>query len=108
MFKTPTEIASALGQRIRTRRLGFDWTQMDAAKRAGVSYATWRRIEADGKASIEDLVKAAVALRCERELEMLFPPVAAASMDQLLAQQSQAGPAMVRRRASGSSKRKSS
>lgn len=101
MFETPTEIAERLGAKIRSRRLALGWSQLDAAARAGVSYRTWRRLEADGKASITDLVRAAVALRCEDDLKSLFPPPAATSMDELLDRQRKAGrqsPARVRRR----------
>lgn len=92
MLKTALEMASELGARIRQRRLGFAWTQADAAERAGVSYRTWRRMEAEGKASIDDLIRAAIALRCEQDLSVLFPEPAATSMDELLRQQAAATP----------------
>lgn len=78
---------SELGVRIRTRRVAMRLTQQDAAQRSGVSYSTWRRMEAEGKASIEDLVRAAHVLRCEEGLDGLFPEPAASSMDELLQQQ---------------------
>jgi transcriptional regulator with XRE-family HTH domain len=71
-------------------------SQRQAALRSGVSFATWRRMEAEGKASITDLIEAALALRCDPDIGTLFPPLAAATMDELLAQQDQ-GP--VRKRA---------
>lgn len=89
-FRTRPELQAELGQRIRARRLGLGLTQRDAAMRAGVAYRTWRRLEADGSASIEDLIRAAVALRCEEGLEGLFPAPMAKSMDELLAAQPQA------------------
>jgi transcriptional regulator with XRE-family HTH domain len=89
MILTPTEMTASLGQRIRHRRVAMNLTQVEAATRAGVAYRTWRRLEADGKASIEDLVRAATALRCEQGLAGLFPEPAAASMDALLDQQKQ-------------------
>lgn len=87
MLYTVTEIAQGIGDRIRARRIAFGWTQADTAKRAGVAYRTWRRLECDGKASIEDMVRAAVALRCEQDIADIFPPPAATSMDALLVQQ---------------------
>jgi len=98
MFSTSSEIVAGLGQRIRMRRVGLGWTQVDAAARAGVSYRTWRRMEGEGKASIEDLVRAAVALRCEQDLEALFPEPPAASMDELLRLQKAASAAAPKRR----------
>jgi transcriptional regulator with XRE-family HTH domain len=76
-----------LGGQIRTRRLALGLTQADAAGRAGVAYRTWRRMEKDGSASIEDLVRAAIALRCEQGLAALFPEPVARTMDELLKRQ---------------------
>ena len=62
MLKTYAELLQELGQRIGTRRKALGWTQQAAAERSGVNYRTWRRLESLGQASVEDLVKAAVAL----------------------------------------------
>jgi transcriptional regulator with XRE-family HTH domain len=78
---------ATLGGQIKTRRLAMSLTQADAAVRAGVAYRTWRRMEKDGSASIEDLVRAAIALRCEEGLISLFPEPVASSMDELLIRQ---------------------
>ncbi len=76
-----------LGKRIKSRRLALDLTQQAAAAKSGVAHRTWRRMEANGAASIEDLVRAAIALRCDEGIVALFPQMAAKSMDELLAQQ---------------------
>lgn len=86
----------------------MSYTQADAAARAGVAYRTWRRLESDGKASIEDLVRAAIALRCERDLGVLFPEPAATSMDALLQQQRAAQVATPKRRLRATSSKTSS
>lgn len=78
---------TGLGKRIRERRLALDLTQQAAAAKAGVAHRTWRRMEAEGMASIEDLVRAAIALRCDEGIVGLFPAMAASSMEDLLAQQ---------------------
>jgi transcriptional regulator with XRE-family HTH domain len=88
MLYSPVELAKRLGMRIRRRRRQLGLTQVDAAERAGVTYRTWRRLERDGRASIDDLVRAALALRCEKEIEGLFPELAAQNMDELLARES--------------------
>lgn len=82
-----TDLLLKTGVQIRTRRLAMGLTQADAAARAGVAYRTWRRMEKDGSASIEDLIRAAIALRCEQGLTELFPEPAASSMDELLIMQ---------------------
>ncbi len=87
MLKTPPELLQELAGRIKGRRVALGWTQQNAAQHSGVAYRTWRRLENDGQASLEDMVKAAVALRCEEGLQGLFPLPAAASLDDLLKQQ---------------------
>lgn len=44
-------------------------------------------MEGRGQASMEDMVRAAIALRCDEDLAALFPEPAASSMDELLARQ---------------------
>lgn len=102
MLETPIELTAALGQRIKRRRLGIGLTQADAAARAGIAYRTWRRLETEGKASIEDLVRAALALRCEQDLAALFPAPPASSMDALLRQQKATAKPKLRLRAPAS------
>ena len=87
MLKTRLEIQHGLAERLKARRIALGWTQQVAAQRSGVAYRTWRRLETEGKASLEDVIKAAVALRCEGGLEALFPPPAAKSLDDLLQRQ---------------------
>lgn len=100
MFYTLQDQLTSLGKRIKARRLALDLTQQAAAAKAGVAHRTWRRMEAEGRASIEDLVRAAIALRCDEGIVALFPELAATSMDELLAQQRQATQPQ-RKRASG-------
>lgn len=102
MLLTLQDQLTGLGKRIKARRLALDLTQQAAAAKAGVAHRTWRRMEAEGRASIEDLVRAAIALRCDEGIVALFPEIAASSMDELLAQQRQAAKPQ-RRRASGRS-----
>lgn len=100
MLLTLNDQMADLGKRIKARRLSLHLTQQAAAAKAGVAHRTWRRMEAEGRASIEDLVRAAIALRCDEGIVALFPQVPATSMDELLAQQRRAaGPQ--RKRASG-------
>lgn len=78
------ETLKSLGQRLKARRIALGITQRDAADRSGVAYRTWRRMENHGKASIEDLYRAAIILRCENAMDDLFPMPVASSMDELL------------------------
>ena len=99
MLKTPDELLRELGAAIRARRLGRRWSQEEAAARAGMGARTWRRMETSGRATMENLVNAAVALRCEQGLAQLFPAPAAGSLDELLARQAAAMAPRPRRRA---------
>lgn len=90
MICTPDEHLADLAAQIKARRIALSFTQKAAAERSGVSYRTWRRMEGEGRASIHDLVRAAIALRCEEGLVDLFPQPVASSMDDLLARQNQA------------------
>lgn len=99
MLETPVELTTGLGARIQARRAAMGITQAEAARRSGVSYSTWRRMETIGKASIDDMVRAALILRCEHDLDGLFPAPPASSMDDLLKQQAKAKAPKMRRRA---------
>jgi len=99
MLKTPQELLHEIGEAIRARRIGQGWSQLEAASRAGVGLRTWRRLETGGQATIDTLVNAAIALRCEEGLAQIFPAPSASSLDDLLARQAAAAKAKPRRRA---------
>lgn len=101
MLKTAPELLAELGDAIRARRVAQNWSQTEAARRAGMSSRTWQRLEMHGQATTEHLVNAAIALRCEEGLAGLFPAPLPSSMDELLKQQKKAASATkTRRRAS--------
>jgi transcriptional regulator with XRE-family HTH domain len=93
-----SDLLAQTGRQIRKRRLSMNLTQAEAAAKSGVAYRTWRRMEKDGSASIEDLIRAAIAMRCERGLGELFPELAASSMDELLRAQQAAAKLAQRRK----------
>lgn len=100
MIKTAAELLTELGEAIRARRVALNWSQEEAALRAGMGVRTLRRMERGGQATIENLINAAIALRCDDKLGELFPLPPARSMDELLQQQRDAarlkGPRRVR------------
>lgn len=93
------DLLTQTGRQIRNRRLALNLTQAEAAAKSGVAYRTWRRMETEGSASIEDLVRAAIVLRCEQGLGALFPEPAASSMDELLKAQQAAAKRTQRQKA---------
>lgn len=107
MILTLQDHLTELGEQIRARRVALNLTQQAASIKAGVAYRTWRRMEGEGRASIDDLVRAAIALRCDDGIEALFPAMVARCMDDLLAQQRLAARTSRKpQRASGSRSRK--
>jgi transcriptional regulator with XRE-family HTH domain len=92
MLKTPAEFLSDLGEAIRARRIALDHSQQELARRAGIGVRTLRRLETEGRGTIESLINAAIALRCEDEFGDLFPLPPARGMDQLQQQRETAEP----------------
>jgi transcriptional regulator with XRE-family HTH domain len=100
MLSTPNELLLSLAEAVRARRIAQGWSQREAAERSGVPYRTWRRLEGAGEGSIRHLAQAAIALRCDQNLPLLFPPPAASSMDALLERQAAEAAPKPRRRVS--------
>jgi transcriptional regulator with XRE-family HTH domain len=90
MIMTTGELLQALGRTVRDRRIAQGLSQVEISARSGVPLRTWKRLEGQGQGSLRHLVQAAIALRCEDNLALLFPIPAAASMDDLLARQAAA------------------
>lgn len=68
-----SEIVESLGVRIKNERLRQGkYSQREFAKKAGIAYSTYQRIEQTGKGSIEDYVKCFIALRRLNDLESLL------------------------------------
>ena len=87
MLKTEDELLRELGRSVRDRRIAQGLSQLEVSERSGVPLRTWKRLEGEGQGSIRHLIQAAIALRSEDNLALLFPAPAAASMDELLARQ---------------------
>jgi transcriptional regulator with XRE-family HTH domain len=99
MMKTAEELRRELGRTVRDRRIAQGLSQLEISARSGVPLRTWKRLEGQGEGSLRHLIQAAIALRCEDNLALLFPAPAAASMDELLARQAAAATPKRRMRA---------
>jgi len=82
-LRTPAEVAAELGRRIRVLRLARNWRLVTLSERAGVGMATLQRFETTGRITLENLLKLAEALGRLDELDSLFRPPPARSLDQL-------------------------
>ena len=82
-LRTPTEIGRALGERARELRLARNWRLATLAERAGVGLATVQRFETTGRITLENLLKLADALGRLHELDGLFLPPPARSLEEL-------------------------
>jgi transcriptional regulator with XRE-family HTH domain len=69
---TPQEVASELGQRLRSRRLLLNLSQGETAARAGVSLGALRNLERTGLVTVEVLLRVAGTLGLLEQLETLF------------------------------------
>ena len=78
------EIALALAQRLRARRLAQKWTQVGLAQRSGVSLGTLKRFESTGQISLASLLQLAQALDALAGIEALFQPPAYQTLDDVL------------------------
>jgi transcriptional regulator with XRE-family HTH domain len=82
-LQTPREIARTLAMRVRALRLHRGWTQQEAAERAGLTLASYRRFERTGSISLERLLKLAIMLNAYAGLDQLFAPPPARTLAEL-------------------------
>ena len=80
------EALRALGERARALRIFRQMRQEELATRADVGLMTVRRFEQTGRASIENVLRIATALRAELAFESLFQPPKYRSLDEAIAQ----------------------
>lgn len=71
-LQTTNEIQHTLGQRLRSQRLVQQLQQQELALRAGISLGALRKLEHDGKCSLETVIRVVQALGLTGELDTLF------------------------------------
>ena len=85
--KTWTEINNDIAQKIVRLRKRKKITQKQLAARSGVSLGSLKRFEQSGEISLQSLIKIAIALDVENELEDLFNNVPFASIEEVINEQ---------------------
>ena len=83
--KTTPQIAEAIAKRIQKRRKERHFTQAELARRAGVSFASYKRFEQKHEIAFDSLIKIAIALGCEKDFEQLFAARQFSSIEELIA-----------------------
>jgi transcriptional regulator with XRE-family HTH domain len=83
LFLSPHDVALTLAKRAREARLASDLTQAGLASRAGVSVGSLKRFEQTGAASLEAVIRIAIALRADQGFDALFQPPQFNSLDEL-------------------------
>ena len=86
--KTYNEINRELANRIGKLRKRKKFSQMELARRSGVSVGSVKRFEQTGAISLEAFTKIAIALDVENELEELFSEVPFSSIEEVINGQS--------------------
>lgn len=81
---TDIEICKSVADRVKSRRLEINLTQIGLAARAGVNIETYRKFERTGEISLQNLVKLAFALDVTKDFNALFAQIQYQSLDDLL------------------------
>jgi len=75
VFRTPEELQTLLGERIRKLRLSRNMDQLTTANKAGISEKALRNLEAGRGSTVETLLRTLKALDSLQGIEMLAPDV---------------------------------
>ena len=70
---TPEELQKQLGERIKLQRINRNYSQVELAKKAGISLKTLRNLEQGKGSSVETLVRTIKALDVSDFLDQLAP-----------------------------------
>ena len=73
LSSTPEELQKQLGERIKLQRINRNYSQVELAKKAGISLKTLRNLEQGKGSSVETLVRTIKALDVSDFLDQLAP-----------------------------------
>lgn len=83
--RTAADVANELADRVRARRKSRGFTQNQMAKKAGMSFASYRRFEQTGQIALQSLINIAIALGCEDDFDGLFSQQSYSSIEEVIA-----------------------
>lgn len=81
---TPGEIEKNIVKNIKARRKKLKLSQVKLSEKSGVSLGSVKRFEQTGEISLRSLIKIAIALDCEEDLNQLFTQKVFASIEEVL------------------------
>lgn len=82
--KTAGEIANEIAMRLRRRRKVLKLSQKKLAEKSGVSLGSIKRFERVKEIAFTSLIKLAIALELENELETLFTQKHYSSIEEII------------------------
>jgi len=85
--QTPSEISLSLARRLSQRRKEHGLTQAKLSTKADVSLGSLKRFESTGEISLKSLIKLAIALNSEGDLDQLFTRKHYRSIQEILDEQ---------------------
>ena len=85
-FYTPSEIATILGERLKTQRLAINLTQAALAEKAGIGISTVARIESGQGGTLDNMIRLAIALGMINHFAELFD-IKPTSIEDIIAKQ---------------------
>lgn len=83
-LKTPYDVSLELAAKARTKRKYMKLTQMQLAKKSGVSLSSLKRFEKTGEISLSSLLKIAMALDSLNDFEKVFEKPEYTSIEEIL------------------------
>jgi transcriptional regulator with XRE-family HTH domain len=73
LFKTPDELQTVLGERLRALRLSHNFSQRELADKSGVSLRALHNLEAGAGSTLETFLRVLKALNAVDAIETLVP-----------------------------------
>lgn len=83
LFKTPEELQTVLGERLRRLRLSRNLDQRTTAEKAGISEKSLRNLETGKGSTVETLIRVLKALEYLDGIDMLAPEISVNPLDLL-------------------------
>lgn len=88
LLRSPEDIQLDLARRVAARRKEQHITQRELAERSNVSLGSIKRFEQTGEISLSSLMRIAVVLGYEQDLDQIFARKAYSSIEEIIREQS--------------------